>query len=284
MLLNLSSRSSSCSPQLNTHAQFTAVEPNVASSFSTVYVADELGRTTIPPTLTGAIIATKTLLDVRSTTIGLPSSFPNASYGPSQGFGTASTFTSTVFGPWTTMYSTTKTVVDMTIPTLAVTDQSAIGFATIVNYCARTVYLWPVDQNRDPQMPILIPFGHAYTEQYYFPIAGGVSLKLNTENNISGNITQFEYTADHQYGGFIWYDGSNVNCVPGFCPFDQNGIHLAGNLATCASRTCAPNTSTSNSNCNGFYIQPTDDQVAMMGCSWSANVTMSLCYSDAAQA
>ena len=116
-------------------------------------------------------------------------------------------------------------------------------------------------------------------EQYYLPRAGGVSLKLSTQDNKASNITQFEYTVGPQYGGFIWYDGSNIDCSPGSCPFDQDGVYLAGNLVTCASRTCVPDAG----ECTGFYLHPTDDEAAMMACPWSANVTMSLCYLNAEQ-
>lgn len=267
------------SPQLGFSARSSFTGSIAATSFSTVYTTDVLSTTLIPSIMTGDPITTMTLLEAPNTTIVLPSGFSNVSLGPWEGIGATSIVTSTVLGPWTTMHSAAKTAIDMATPTATATDQNAVGFATVVNYCVNTIYLWPVDQNRNPQIPIQIQPGYTYTEQYYFPLAGGVSLKLNTENNIAGNITQFEYTIDHQYGGFIWYDGSNVNCLPGSCPFDQNGIHLAGNLATCASRTCTPGTV----NCTGFYLHPTDDESAMMGCSWSANVTMSLCYPNAMQ-
>ncbi|KIV98888.1 uncharacterized protein PV09_09378 [Verruconis gallopava] len=261
-------------PQFEAVVPSTSVESITAASFSTVYIANASSTKPSPSTIIGPPITTMTILETANTTIILSPDLMSTISGSWDDSRDASTVTSTVLGPWTSIYSATQTEVYMAIPTATVTDQNAIGFATVVNYCLNIVYLWAVDQDRNPQIPIELQPGYAYMEQYYFPLEGGVSLKLNTENDIAGNITQFEYTVDYQYGGFIWYDGSNVNCSPGSCPFDQNGTHLAGNLVTCGSRTCTPNTV----NCTGYYLYPTDDKAAMMGCPWSANVTMLLCY------
>src|SRR6201989_3317837 len=95
---------------------------------------------------------------------------------------------------------------------------SATGSAIIYNYCDFPVNLWAVDAERNPQSPTTIPKGGQYSEQYHSLASGGVSLKLSLETSLYGGfpITQFEYTLQ---GGFIWYDGSNVNCAVTNCPF-----------------------------------------------------------------
>src|ERR1700759_3288829 len=83
----------------------------------------------------------------------------------------------------------------------------AAGTAFIQNNCAVPVYLWAVDAERNPQQPSTIAPGTSYSEAYHTLATGGVSLKLSKTADIA-HITQFEYTLT---GGFIWYDGSNVN-------------------------------------------------------------------------
>jgi len=147
---------------------------------------------------------------------------------------------------------------------------SAAGTATIKNFCSFPVSLWAVDALRNPQSPTTIAPGASYSEGYHTLTTGGVSLKLSTGSSLySGDaITQFEYTL---IGGFIWYDGSNVDCQVTNCPFYNYGVYMDTSDPSCPSRTCAP-----GARCDGFYNLFNDDWNSL-ACAPSADISMYLC-------
>jgi hypothetical protein len=155
-----------------------------------------------------------------------------------------------------------------------VSTVSATGSATIFNYCTFPVSLWAVDAERNPQSPTTIPAGGQYSEQYHSLTTGGVSLKLSLGNSLyTGDpITQFEYTLT---GGFIWYDGSNVNCAVNNCPFYSYGVFLDTTDPSCPQRTCLP-----SQECNGFYNNFNDDWNSL-ACGPDASIQLYLCSTSA---
>ena len=135
--------------------------------------------------------------------------------------------------------------------------------------------MWAVDASRNPQSPTIIPAGGSYSEPYHTPATGGVSLKLSKTSSIV-SCTQFEYTL---LGGFIWYDGSNVNCAGADCPFMADGIYMATSQPSCPTRTCSPG----ETPCTGFYTLYNDD-VNSLSCSPDADISMYLCSNSASGA
>lgn len=143
--------------------------------------------------------------------------------------------------------------------------------AYIKNNCPYDVYLWAVDIVRKPTTPLVIKAGGSYSEPYHQLSSGGVSLKLSKDQSCQ-TPTQFEYTVA---GGFIWYDGSNVDCRGSACPFYADGIYLEASDPSCPTRTCKP-----NQDCTGFYINFNDD-INTLSCNPKASVSMYLCSQSA---
>jgi len=153
----------------------------------------------------------------------------------------------------------------------AVSSVSALGSAIINNNCDFDVYLWPVDAQRNPGAATVISPKGSWSEVYHTPSSGGVSLKLGSSNDMT-YITQFEYTVEAYLGSnFVWYDGSNVNCVGPECPFYTNGIDLKTSISSCPTRDCPI-----NQVCSGFYTLYNDD-VNSLSCDQSADTIMTLC-------
>jgi len=141
--------------------------------------------------------------------------------------------------------------------------------AYVKNYCSFDVTLWPVDQDRRTPPPVVLKAGGGdYSETYHTPPAGGVSLKMAPGSSNAVPITQFEYTL---IGGFIWYDGSNVDCTVTNCPFYQYGIYMDTSDPSCPTRTCLP-----NQRCDGFYNLFNDD-INSLACQPGADIHMYLC-------
>jgi len=143
--------------------------------------------------------------------------------------------------------------------------------ASIKNNCPYDVYLWAVDIVRNPSSPSIIAAGASYSEPYRTLATGGVSLKLSKSTDRTHPL-QFEYTLA---GGFIWYDGSHVDCSGPQCPFYADGVYLEATDATCPTRTCKP-----NENCTGFY-QFWNDDLNTLACNPNASVNMYLCSTSA---
>lgn len=152
------------------------------------------------------------------------------------------------------------------------TAVSATGSAIINNNCAHDVYVWPVSVDQAASSPTVIKAGGApFTKQYTECTSGGWSLKLSDTDDISGPITQFEYTLG---GGTIWYDLSNVNCFPfglGTCPFAATGMFLQSGSG-CPTANCEPG----NATCHDAYTYPKDDW-ASLSCESSADTVLDLC-------
>jgi len=144
--------------------------------------------------------------------------------------------------------------------------------AYVKNYCTTPVYIWPVDATRNPQQPITVPPGGDYSETYKVLASGGVSLKISKDPAQKIKATQFEYTL---IGGFIWYDGSHVDCRGAECPFYADGVYLEASDPACPKRTCQP-----NQDCTGFYINWNDD-INTLSCQPNADVNMYLCSTSA---
>jgi pyruvate/2-oxoglutarate dehydrogenase complex dihydrolipoamide acyltransferase (E2) component len=160
-----------------------------------------------------------------------------------------------------------------TIAALAVAASTAeAASANIYNYCSYDTYLWAVDASRNPSSPTVIKAGGTYSEPYSTPATGGVSLKLSTTQSMV-TVTQFEYTLA---GGFIWYDGSNVNCAGDACPFVTHGLYMSTSNPSCPTRTCAPG----EAPCTGFYTLYNDD-VNSLSCDPSADISLYLCSNSA---
>jgi hypothetical protein len=143
--------------------------------------------------------------------------------------------------------------------------------AYIKNNCPYPVYLWAVDILRNPTTPTVIPAGGDYSEAYHSLSTGGVSLKLSQTTDRTHPL-QFEYTLA---GGFIWYDGSHVDCSGAQCPFYAEGVYLESSNPACPKRTCQP-----NQDCTGFYLVWNDD-INTLSCDPSASTNMYLCSTSA---
>lgn len=155
------------------------------------------------------------------------------------------------------------------------TAVNASGKAIINNNCDYDVYLWPVSVDSSPSLPTIISGnGGHWSQPYQTCTTGGMSLKLASTNDISLGITQFEYTLEP---GNIWYDISNVNCLPfgkGDCPFAAGGMTLESGSG-CPVATCEGG----NATCHDAYTYP-DDNWASLSCEPSADTTLNLCGSS----
>lgn len=154
------------------------------------------------------------------------------------------------------------------------TAVSATGSAIINNQCSHDVYLWPVSADESAGSPTVIKSGGNWSQQYKSISSGGMSLKLSDNDDMSSGITQFEYTLA---GGMIWYDISNVNCLPfglGTCPFQATGMHLSGGSG-CPTAVCQGGADT----CHDAYTYPKDDW-ASLSCQPSTDTTLNLCSSE----
>lgn len=162
-------------------------------------------------------------------------------------------------------------IASLTALAAAVSSVNALGSAIINNNCAFPVYMWAVDAQRNPSSPTTIAPGGTYSEGYHTPSSGGVSLKLSTTTSLQ-YVTQFEYTVQSYLSNpFVWYDGSNVNCVDSECPFWSYGINLKTSVSSCPTRDCPI-----NQVCSGFYTVYNDD-VNSLSCDDTADVIMTLC-------
>lgn len=148
----------------------------------------------------------------------------------------------------------------------AASQANALGSAIIKNQCSKNVYLWTVSQFAG-EMKTLAP-GATFSESYLInPDGGGISIKLATEPDQAGPITQYEYTI----AGNLWYDISNIN---GF-PFSDSGLTLTPSTGSCRSMVCPAGVTL----CSGVYNQP-DDNEATAACDSSADTTLVLCSGE----
>jgi len=101
-------------------------------------------------------------------------------------------------------------------------------------------------------------------------------MKISLDNSLpdsTSKITQFEYTIA-PYNGipYVWYDGSNVNCVGTDCPFEPYGLNLISSMSSCPTRNCTAGSTT----CPGFYTVYNDDENTL-SCNDSADTMLYLC-------
>lgn len=155
------------------------------------------------------------------------------------------------------------------------TAVNAVGSAIINNNCNHDVYLWPVSVDESPSSPTIIKAnGGSWSQTYKQCSSGGMSLKLSDNSDMSSGITQFEYTLG---GSNIWYDLSNVNCLPfgsGTCPFMSTGMSLSSGSG-CPTAKCTGGEET----CHDAYTYP-DDNWASLSCQPSENTVLELCSSS----
>jgi hypothetical protein len=155
------------------------------------------------------------------------------------------------------------------------------GNTLILSRCSYPVYLWPVSQSRIPTTPITIkPKGSWHEPFHLSPLGGGTSLKFSRSPVLhAGELTQFEYTVVPNLNpgggngmGTVWYDGSNVDCAAGRCPFEREGVMIVPTDPKCPTKHCRKG----ESGCRDFYNKPTDNW-ATAACAMGASLTMVLC-------
>lgn len=139
----------------------------------------------------------------------------------------------------------------------AVTPQLDTGHAVIVNLCTFPVYIWIIDSDRNPTAPTTILPGATWYEQFVVPTTGGVSCKISRTPSIDV-ITQFEYDLNRT-ASTVSFDGSNVNCATGTCPFEEEGVDIETTNENCINKACAPG----ERPCQQFYTVWNDDAKAM---------------------
>jgi hypothetical protein len=143
--------------------------------------------------------------------------------------------------------------------------------AYIYNNCKDDAYVSPVAVGRPSSGPFHIPAGGSWSEPYYTPTSGGVSLKMSKSASLS-NPTQFEYTLTAGDYPFIWYDISNIDCIANGCPWDNDETMIEASIKTCPTRSCAAGVKT----CPGYYNVWNDD-TATLSCDPKADVIFHLC-------
>ncbi|KAF2092247.1 hypothetical protein K490DRAFT_53385 [Saccharata proteae CBS 121410] len=160
---------------------------------------------------------------------------------------------------------------------LAAVPAAIAGKATVVNNCDSDVHLWTADTQRGQLGPhSLSANGGDWSEAYYMvgdgdSSDGGVSIKLTTDDDCDGAITQFEYTLSESGSPDLWYDISNVNCKGDSCPFYVGGFYLAAPIAV----DCGPLTLL----CDAVYNLFNDDK-ATHGTDSDEDLTLYLCGKD----
>ncbi|KNG91022.1 hypothetical protein ANOM_000809 [Aspergillus nomiae NRRL 13137] len=144
----------------------------------------------------------------------------------------------------------------------------SLGNVAIVNNMGTTLYLWSVDATQGP-MHAVVP-GASYQETYRLnPKGGGISIKVSTDQNVDGDIIQFEYT---QAGEKIFWNVSCVNTKPG-SPFYAKGLILMpSNTKDCPHAfVCLRG----DSNCRYVYHKSNDDS-ATHGCPIGTSFNLKL--------
>lgn len=147
------------------------------------------------------------------------------------------------------------------------TSVNAAGQAIIKNQCSDNVYLWSVSNTAGDM--VTINNGGTYRESYRTnPDGGGISIKIATQKDLSGAITQFEYTLGSD---FLWYDVSNINGYP----FMKSGLTAIPSESTCSSIQCPAGVA----ECAAAYNVPTDN-FATAACAPDADMVVVLCSSQ----
>lgn len=149
----------------------------------------------------------------------------------------------------------------------------AVGTASVFNNCDFDVYYAAVSGTAE-NLQLLGAGGYSaqYSEQ-----GVGVSIKLATNETLSGPISQFEYTWS---GDSIFWDLSNINGdtsnSEGY-PFAQGGILISPSMTndpsnpTCEPVSCPAGTMV----CTAAYNQPNDPKT--MVCNQDSNLVLTIC-------
>jgi hypothetical protein len=145
--------------------------------------------------------------------------------------------------------------------------------AAIVNRCPSSVYIWSVGDEQDP-MVALPNQTIGYSEEYRTKEdGGGISIKFapwyagDHQLDFSRNISQFEYTLDHE-SNKIWYDLSNVNGNA----YQEVPILLQPSDTSCPNVTCAADDAV----CKAAYNNWNDD-LATHACGIENDLILTLC-------
>lgn len=155
----------------------------------------------------------------------------------------------------------------------------AVGSASVYNNCDYDVYYASIDGQAEG-MQLLGPGGISaqYSEQ-----GVGVSVKLATNNTLSGPISQFEYT---WAGDSIYWDLSNINGDPSSAegyPFAQGGIVITPSMTndpsnpTCEPVSCPAGTMV----CTAAYNAPDDPRT--MVCNQDSDLVLTICPGGSAK-
>jgi len=159
-------------------------------------------------------------------------------------------------------------------------SRRGFGGVTLMNNCPTTVYSFTTTPLGIVGRANIAP-GQWYWEPYQYPGEGnGVSIKLGMQAELTGPITQLEYSFT---GSILWYDLSNVDCGStsqtnsGPCPFLNGGMFLKNDDASCPTVTC----NSGNTNCHQVYNLPNDDW-ATQACEYgNNNMVMFMCATTA---
>ena len=148
----------------------------------------------------------------------------------------------------------------------------AAGVATLVNACGYDIFYAPTSGSEWSGM-VSLPPGGSYSLPYADP-GQGTSIKVSPADDLSGPITQLEFTwAD----GKINYDISNINGNP----FMANGMVLTPSMSNDPNNpSCVPvDCPAGDGTCTAAYNQP--DDTATKVCSDAASLTMVVCAGSA---
>jgi uncharacterized membrane-anchored protein len=141
------------------------------------------------------------------------------------------------------------------------------GTYQIGNYCPFDVYLWSIGGHNGPVAERhTIPPMASFSESFWVPEFGGVSVKISRESELSRRILQFEYTISSQG---ISYDLSNVDTVNGN-PFSGYDVEL--DAGECTHVLCPGYLPT----CTAAFIRPGDTQ-NVRHCTTDARMMLTLC-------
>ncbi|KAF1808436.1 hypothetical protein P152DRAFT_364019, partial [Eremomyces bilateralis CBS 781.70] len=142
--------------------------------------------------------------------------------------------------------------------------------AYVHNKCDFPVHVWSVDTDKAPGDSTQIESGGDYNEECRSPEAGGVSIKINKEDQLAGQIAQFEYTVGGEMAGHLWYDLSFVDCQNDDCPWMKYPMYMNSGEG-CPEVKCA-----AHEVCAGAYNKWNDDW-ASRSCPEGADIHLYLC-------
>jgi len=143
----------------------------------------------------------------------------------------------------------------------------ALGTASVTNMCSFTIYYASIDGTAEG-LTAMEPGGSFY--EGYSDENVGVSIKLATNDTLSGPISQFEFTWTDSK---IFYDLSNINGYP----FSANGITITPSMEndpnnpTCVEVDCPAGETT----CSAAYNAPDDTDTLV--CDQDSSLALVVC-------